>query len=55
MQKGLAKNRIDINYLDRLNQKYDNWIKTLNPQKVICVDTGKEIDIEKVIKFIEQI
>ena len=46
---------IDINYLDRLNQKYDNWIKTLNPQKVICVDTGKEIDIEKVIKFIEQI
>lgn len=46
---------IDINYLDRLNQKYDNWIKTLDPQKVICVDTGKEIDIEKVIKFIEQI
>ena len=23
---------IDINYLDRLNQKYNNWIKTLDPQ-----------------------
>ncbi len=43
---------IDINYLNKLNKEYDSWIGTLNPKKVLCIDTGKSIDIAKVVRFI---
>lgn len=46
---------IDINYLNKLNEEYDSWIKTLNPKKVFRIDTSEKIDIEKVMKFIVEV
>ena len=43
---------IDIDYINKLNKQYDDWADHLNQGKIFRVDTGQEIDLQKVRKFI---
>ena len=43
---------INTEYLIQLNNQYEEWIKTLEASKVLCINTSEDIDIDKVMSFV---
>lgn len=46
---------IDISYINRLNEEYNNWIDSQQQDKIIKVNTGKDVDLQKIKEFIMNI
>ena len=46
---------IDLDYLNNLNREYDKWIKSMEPKKVLYIDTEETIDTEQMMKFISEL
>lgn len=43
---------INISYIDRLNKEYGDWIESLQQENIYRVDTGKNVDLQKIKYFI---
>ncbi len=43
---------IDKTYVDKLNGEYDEWIGSLEQEKVYRINTGEKVDLQKVKDFI---
>lgn len=43
---------IDISYIDRLNKEYSNWVESLQKEKVYKVNTGENVNLQEIEKFI---
>lgn len=43
---------IDISYINRLNKEYDDWIESLQQEKIYKVNTGENVDLARIKDFI---
>lgn len=43
---------VDLTYINRLNKEYTDWVESLQQERVYKVNTGEDVDLQKIKNFI---